>query len=455
MSLACHASSKDGVPTIQIHERQPRARKGTNETAKRNHQNRARRIAWGLDSLRGRRGGVTSRRACGWRALAMPTTTRGGTQTTRVSALASLAAGTRANLLEGVQAPVRHGPLESVSVRDIILASRDSLGSVSVRDVIRSPGSPSLQPLYTTLSRRKHRAEAVVWSPLYRCACMLLALGVGALPVGLGFVMALFDSETTAAGSGTVAAPTAQSARCLPTEMLRINATTTSSKGVRLAAAWLIDEGPRDEFRRPGRAILSDARAQAVRDGMRVFAFEPCAMPPGMMGLLTARSAVEACRLGRAVAAHRCPPSPSPPPRRRIAQSAAGKSSPAKAMVAPQCRDVHDLGREDGVLLAAACAPANNRSGTTEEPARPDDSAAVLVDGCRMGCAGTGRSRRREGRGLRDKKQLQHAQRRKLQGLEATWASRTLEEHGQHSPRRRQPWHRSHREHLHVEREVV
>jgi hypothetical protein len=413
-------------------------------------------------SLRGRRarGGVTSRRACGWRALAMPTTTRGGTQTTRVSALASLAAGTRANLLEGVQAPVRHGPLESVSVRDIILASRDSLGSVSVRDVIRSPGSPSLQPLYTTLSRRKHRAEAVVWSPLYRCACMLLALGVGALPVGLGFVMALFDSETTAAGSGTVAAPTAQSARCLPTEMLRINATTTSSKGVRLAAAWLIDEGPRDEFRRPGRAILSDARAQAVRDGMRVFAFEPCAMPPGMMGLLTARSAVEACRLGRAVAAHRCPPSPSPPSRRRIAQSAAGKSSPAKAMVAPQCRDVHDLGREDGVLLAAACAPANNRSGTTEEPARPDDSAAVLVDGCRMGCAGTGRSRRREGRGLRaqfmrDKKQLQHAQRRKLQGLEATWASRTLEEHGQHSPRRRQPWHRSHREHLHVEREVV
>jgi hypothetical protein len=57
---------------------------------------------------------------------------------------------------------------------------------------------------------------------------MLLALGVGALPVGLGFVMALFDSETTAAGSGTVAAPTAQSARCLPTEMLRINATTAA-----------------------------------------------------------------------------------------------------------------------------------------------------------------------------------------------------------------------------------
>ena len=388
-------------------------------------------------------------------ALAMPTTTpqKGGTPTTRVSAFASLSAGTRA--LEGKQAPVRHGPLESVSVRDIILASRDSLGSVSVRDVIRSPGSPSLQPLYTTLSRRKHRAEAVVWSPLYRCACMLLALGVGALPVGLGFVMALFYSETASAGSGAVVAPTAQSARCLPTEMLRINATTTSSKGVRLAAAWLIDEGPRDEFRRPGRAILNDARAQAVRDGMLVFAFEPCAMPPGMMSLLTARSAVEACRLGRAVAAHRCPPSPSPPSRRRIAQAAAGKSSPAKALLAPQCRDVHDLGREDGVAPAAACAPANNRSGASEEPARPDDSAVVLVDGCRMGCAGAGRSHRREGRGLRarfmrDKKQLQHAQRRKLQGLEATRASRTLEEHGQHSPRMRQPWHRSHREHLYV-----
>ena len=204
-----------------------------------------------------------------------------------------------------------------------MLESESSLRSPSVRDIRLVPHSPSGEPIYTTLSRTKKRPAVAVWSRCYRCACTLAALMVGASPLGIISMLSLFQTQVDTM-DGELSAPAAASNskvpkpsnRCPlpPGQMPRVNATVTSSRGRQLAVALLVDEGPRGEFRRAGRGVLTSTRAHALSNGLLLFGFEPCSLPIGVIGLLAAQSAVEACRLARIVVAHRCPPLSSPPP---------------------------------------------------------------------------------------------------------------------------------------------
>jgi len=79
----------------------------------------------------------------------------------------------------------------------------------------------------------------------------------------------------------------------------------STAHGKLLALGLLLDEGPRGEYRRRAREALAMARVRALANGLRVFSFEPCALPPNAAALVAGVSAAAACRMGRAVAAQR------------------------------------------------------------------------------------------------------------------------------------------------------
>ena len=162
-----------------------------------------------------------------------------------------------------------------------------------------------------------------------------------------------------------------------------VNGSTVGSAGLVLSYAALYEEGRRGEYRRLGRAMLADASQRAAADGMQSFAF-PCALPTGVFGILAARSAAEACRLGTAIVAHRCTP-PEPPG----AAAAAPPSSPASGARRLVCRPVPSRAN-----LPPACNGSAARSAATAGAA----AAVLRIEGCPLGCVSEGPTARRSTR---------------------------------------------------------
>ena len=182
---------------------------------------------------------------------------------------------------------------------------------LSAAGVVSDSGAP-LTPV-----RKKKAVSPIPWTRCYRLCCMIVALLVGASPLLIFLVvpallMPLDEGDPAAASAAALVGGAARPPPCVPTALPGVNGTLVGAGGELLAAAWLVEEGPRGEYRRAGRAVLASARERAVRDGLQVFAFEPCELRPGVLGLLTARTAAEACRLGHAVTAHRCQSASSP-----------------------------------------------------------------------------------------------------------------------------------------------
>ena len=136
--------------------------------------------------------------------------------------------------------------------------------------------------------------------------------------------------------------------------------------------------------------MLSSVRARALADGLTLFAYEPCALPGGITGVLAGRSASAACRLGRAMAAYRCSSSPpaSPPPKlgRGAAQPHACSPPPRPTASEPKA-----------ACPLAAANRTDPRAGLIA-PAAELAPELVQITGCRFSCArASGRKRNRAG----------------------------------------------------------
>ena len=356
------------------------------------------------------------------------------------------------------------------------LLRREGLAEGTSGDAHGSPLLASV-PLATILEaakspRRKPRSQE--WSRGYRTLCLLIALLVGASPLlVVGGAMAVLSnsaadedayagSSSSSGGSGSGRSSSSSSSsngnsrgsatgggggaassglmnaavhlpgpgmRCvdLPTAV-SVNASIRASgpAGSLLALALLLDEGPRGEYRRKAREALAAARSRALSQNLRLFAYEPCSVRSGVATLLAAASADAACRLGRAVVAHRC--TPIGPQAAAAGQVSVHASSPVcgatrpavpNAPAPPSACSAFGFGGGDslplGRRLGIANASAWSRGGEAAAAAARAIGEHLTIDGCCSSLFGKGGRKRSVGRGL--------LTRRKRKGLRRSLAS--------------------------------
>ena len=181
---------------------------------------------------------------------------------------------------------------------------------------------PLAKILATAQQSPRHRKKPrdPEWSACYRTTCLAMALLVALLPIMLIFGVLFFvvlpggdDDASTGAAPAAAVAATAGSVvlrACARDSPAAVNAslyatTALGTSAPPIAIALILDEGPRGEYRRRAREALAVARARALAGGLRVFSFEPCALPPNSAALLAGASAAAACRVGRALAEQR------------------------------------------------------------------------------------------------------------------------------------------------------